>query len=144
VAVKTLALSGGDLVIGPGGLQLVSGAAKIRQDLALALSEEYGTDPYHPEWGSVLPRYVGQPVDSDTKLLVQAEVNRVVQQYMAGQQARLSAATTSNQATTMTTSDVVRSMDGIDVVVEYDFVRILITLTTMSGQTLNVTRTVTQ
>lgn len=142
--MKTFALSGGDLVIGPGGLQLVSGAAKIRQDLALALAEEYGTDPYHPEWGSVLPRYVGRPVDSDTRLLVQAEVNRVVQQYMANQQSQLSAAFVNGRATTMTTSDVIRSVDQIDVTVSYDVVRVVVSLTTMSGQTLSLSRTVTQ
>lgn len=141
--MKTLALSGGDLVIGPGGLQMISGAAKIRQDLALALAEEYGTDPYHPEWGSVLPRYVGQPVDADTPMLVQAEVSRVVQQYMASQQAQLSAAATNGQPTTMTTSDIVQSVDKIDVTVLYDTVKVVITLTTMSGQTLSVSRTVT-
>jgi phage baseplate assembly protein W len=142
--MKTLALSGGDLVVGPGGLQLITGPAKIRQDLSLALIEEYGTDPYHPEWGSVLPRYVGLPVDDDTRMLVQAEVNRVVQQYMAQQQAQIGASATNNQATTMTTSDVVRSLDGVDVTVSFDMVRVVISLTTLSGQTLTISRTVTQ
>jgi phage baseplate assembly protein W len=143
VAVKTLALSGGDLVIGSGGLQMISGAAKIRQDVALALGEEYGTDPYNAGWGSVLPQYVGQAIDDDTTMLVQAEVNRILQQYMAVQQAMLSTASTSGTTTTLTTSDVVRSVDGVDVTVLYDTVKVLITLTTMAGQTLSLSRTVT-
>lgn len=142
--MKTLALSGGDLVVGPGGLQMISGAAKIRQDLALALSEEYGTDPYEPTWGSVLPKYVGEPVDADTQLLVQSEVNRVIQQYMVGQQAMLSAANTNGTATTLTTSDIIRSVDKIDVTVSYDSVRVVVSLTTMASQTISLSRTVTQ
>jgi hypothetical protein len=143
VAVKTLALSGGDLVLGSGGLQMITGAAKIRQDVALALVEEYGTDPYHAEWGSVLPQYVGRAVEQDTPLLVQAEVNRILQQYMALQQSMLSSAAVNNRTTTLTTSDVVRSVDKIDVSVLYDTVKVLITLTTMAGQTLSISRTVT-
>jgi phage baseplate assembly protein W len=143
VAVKTLALSGGDLVLGSGGLQLISGAAKIRQDVALALGEEYGTDPYNAGWGSVLPQYVGETITADTTMLVQAEVNRILQQYMAQQQSMLSQAATNNTTTTLTTSDVVSSVDKIDVTVLYDAVNIVITLTTMAGQTLTLTRTVT-
>lgn len=142
--MKTLALSGGDLVVGPGGLQLITGAAKIRQDISLALIEEYGTDPYHPQWGSVLPRYVGLGVDDETRMLVQGEVSRIVQQYMAQQQAQISAAATNNQSTAMTTSDVIRSLDGVDVTVSFDVIRIVISLTTLSGQTLTLSRTVTQ
>jgi phage baseplate assembly protein W len=143
VAVKTLALSGGDLVLGSGGLQLISGAAKIRQDVALALGEEYGTDPYNAGWGSVLPQYVGETITADTTMLVQAEVNRILQQYMAQQQSMLSQAATNNTTTTLTTSDVVSSVDKIDVTVLYDAVNIVIALTTMAGQTLTLTRTVT-
>jgi phage baseplate assembly protein W len=142
VAVKTLALSGGDLVIGSGGLQLISGAAKIRQDLALCLAESYGTDPYHPEWGSVLPQYIGHPISSDTQLLVQAEVNRVIQQYMAQQQSMLSTAAANGKATTLTTADVVSGVNKVDVSISYDTVRVTINLTTLAGQTLTVSRTV--
>lgn len=141
--MRTLALSGGDLVLGAGGLQLISGPAKIRQDVALALGESYGTDPYHPEWGSVLPEYIGQPVDSEIRLLIKAEVNRILQQYMATQQAMLASASTSNRATALTTEDVVRTVDEIQVSGTYDVIRVRISLTTMAGQTLNLNRTVT-
>lgn len=142
--MKTLALSHGDLVIGPGGFQMISGANKIRQDLALALAEEYGNDPYHPQWGSVLPQYIGQSVSAETDLLVQTEVNRVLQQYMANQQAMLNQAATNNQATTMTTADVLQSVDAVTVSAQYDTIQVAIRLTTMAGQTLTVNRTVTQ
>ena len=141
--MKTLALSGGDLTLGSGGLQMISGSAKIRQDLALALVEEYGSDPYNPEWGSVLPQYVGTPVDADTQLLVQSEVNRILQQYITNQQAMLNAAAVNGQATTLTTADVVQSVDSVSVDLFYDTAKISISLTTMAGQTLSMSRTVT-
>lgn len=140
--MQSLALSGGDLVIGPGGLQTVTGAAKIRQDVALALGETYGADPFEPLWGSVLNEYVGLPVDADTPGLVQAEVNRVLQQYISNQQAQLKAASTRNQTTALTTADIIRSVNSVDVTVLYDTIMVTINLTTMAGQSMTVSRTV--
>lgn len=140
--MKTLALSGGDLVVGPGGLQMQDGPAKIRQDLALCLGEEYGTDPYQPGWGSVLKSYLGQMIDSDTPMLVQAEVNRILQQYQALQQQQLATAAANNQQHTITTSEIIQTVNSVDVSVLYDSVRVVISLTTMAGQTLQISRTV--
>ena len=78
--MKTLALQHGDLVIdGAGSYAMVSGAARIRQDLTLALLEEYGTDRFHPKFGSIIKEYLGNAISSDLQQLVKAEVNRVVQ-----------------------------------------------------------------
>lgn len=140
--MKTLALSGGDLVVGPGGLRMLDGAAKLRQDIALALGEEYGHDPYHPGWGSVLQQYVGEPITEDTPMLVQAEVNRILQQYIAYQRQRLEAASLNGQPHTISTSEIIRTVNAIDVSVEYDTVSVLIDLTTMAGQTMKISRTV--
>lgn len=140
--MKTLALSGGDLVVGAGGLQLLDGPAKIRQDIALALGEDYGADPYHSGWGSVLQRYVGEPVTGDTPMLVQAEVNRILQQYISSQQQRLQAASLNNQQHTIGTSEIIRTVNSVDVSVLYDTVSVLIDLTTMAGQTMKISRTV--
>lgn len=140
--MKTLALSGGDLVVGAGGLQLLDGSAKIRQDIALALGESYGDDPYHPGWGSVLQQYLGEPITTDTPMLVQAEVNRVLQQYIANQQQKLAAASLNNQQHTISTSEIIRTVNSVDVSVLYDSVSVLIDLTTMAGQTMKISRTV--
>lgn len=140
--MKTLALSGGDLVVDAGRLQMLEGPAKIRQDLALALGEEYNTDPFRPGWGSVLPQHIGEPITDDTPMLVQAEVNRVIQQYMANQKAILEAAYVNRQAHTINTSEIIRTVNSIDVSVQYDSVMILVSLTTMAGQTIQISRTV--
>lgn len=140
--MKTLALSNGDLVIGADGLKMLDGPSKIRQDIALALAENYGDDPYNPAWGSVLPRYLGEPITDDTPMLVQAEVNRILQQYMANQQTRLATASLNNTQHTVSTSEVIRTVNSIDVSVLYDTVTVLISLTTMAGQTMTISRTV--
>lgn len=140
--MQSLALQGGDLAIGPGGLQTVTGAAKIRQDVALALGETYGADPFEPLWGSVLNEYVGLPVTADTPALVQAEVNRVLQAYISNQQAQLKAASTRNQTTALTTADIIRTVNSVDVTVLYDTIVVVINLTTMAGQSMTVSRTV--
>jgi phage baseplate assembly protein W len=140
--MKTLALSGGDLVLGSGGLQMLDGPAKIRQDVALCLGEEYGLDPYHSGWGSVLKKYIGLPITGDTPMLVQAEVNRVLQQYITNQQARLDAAALNNQQHTVTTNEIIRTVNSVDVSVLFDTVSVLINLTTMAGQTMTISRTV--
>jgi phage baseplate assembly protein W len=140
--VKTLALSNGDLVVNSGALKTLDGPAKIRQDIALALGENYGDDPYNPAWGSVLPRYIGEPITDDTPMLVQAEVNRILQQYIANQQARLEAASLNNQQHTISTSEIIRTVNSVDVSVQWDTITVLINLTTMAGQTMMISRMV--
>lgn len=140
--MESLALTGGDLLIGSGGLQTVTGAAKIRQDIALALGESYGTDPYEPGWGSVLPQYIGEQITQDVPNLIQAEVNRILQQYINNQQAQLKAASTNNQTTTLTSSDIIRTVNSVDVAALYDTITVVISLTTMAGQSMVVSRTV--
>jgi phage baseplate assembly protein W len=140
--VKTLALSNGDLVMDSGSLKTLDGPAKIRQDIALALGERYGDDPYNPGWGSVLPQYIGQPITDDTPMLVQAEVNRILQQYIASQQARLTTASLNNQQHTISTSEIIRTVNSVDVSAQWDTITVLINLTTMAGQTMTISRTV--
>jgi phage baseplate assembly protein W len=140
--VKTLALSNGDLVVDAGSLKMLDGPAKIRQDIALALGENYGDDPYNAGWGSILLRYIGEPISDDTPMLVQAEVNRVLQQYMANQQQKLAAASLNNQQHTIGTSEIIRTVNSIDVSVQFDTITVLIDLTTMAGQTMTISRTV--
>lgn len=140
--MKTLALSNGDLVVDSGVLKMLDGPAKLRQDIALALGESYGDDPYHSGWGSVLPRYIGEPINEDTPMLVQAEVNRVLQQYIANQQARLEAASLNNRQHTISTSEIIRTVNSVDVSVQWDTITVLINLTTMAGQTMTISRMV--
>jgi phage baseplate assembly protein W len=142
--MKTLALASGDLVVGGGGHQTISGARKIRQDMALALGEDYRADRFHPELGSVLGQYIGQPIDEETTLLVEAEVARVATQYTEVQQREVLRDHLAQRRSRFDASDVVTAISNVTAEISFDSIRVKADLTTLSGEQIQVSRTVTQ
>lgn len=130
-------------MIGPGGFKTITGSAKIRQDLALALGEPYGNDHFHPTWGSVVPNYVGRPILPDTELLVRSEVSRVVQVYIDLQNAQIADDSLLGNRSRYTTSDVVAKLTDITSQVSLDKIYVKVSLVTQAYETLTVSRTVT-
>lgn len=140
--MKTLMLQGGDLVVGAQGHRTITGSAKIRQDLALALAEPYGNDRFHPTWGSVLPHYVGTPITADTELLVRSEAQRVVQVYIDIQRNEIVNDALATRRSRFTTADVVARLDDIETRIAFDAIRVKLHLVTQSQEELTVSRTV--
>lgn len=140
--MKTLALANGDLVVDGTGHKTVSGSPMIRQELALQLGEPYGTDRFHPEMGSVLVEYIGEPIDDETEMLVRAEVGRVVQQYIGIQQREVLRDHLAVRASRFDASDVVTGVTSITATVDFDYVRLSVTLATQAGETIQVNRTI--
>ena len=141
--METFALVHGDLMVDSSGQLLTySGVDRIRQDLQLALSEEYGANHFHPKWGSIVKSYIGNPITPNLQQLVQAEVNRVVQNYITLQQASVLRNTTYDIAGVFDTSDVVQSVGPLNVSTSYDTIYISATLTTVDRQTVTVTKQV--
>lgn len=141
--MKSLALVNGDLALGTdGGYLMHSGAARIRQDLSLALTEEYGADRFHPQWGSIVRSYLGRVLTEDMQQLVRAEVNRVLQNYIILQRNEVLRDTTVDIAGRYTTSDVVRSVESIQARAVLDAVYLYVTLTTLSRETITLARQV--
>lgn len=145
MAILQLALVHGDLMIGTdGGYLMVTGAQRIQQDLTLALSDIYGTDRFHPSWGSILPEYLGNINNATMLTLVKAEVNRVLQNYLtitqSGviQQSMMNVANNNNPGASYTTSDVVRSVDSINVSATLDTIYVSVSLTTLAGQSITI------
>lgn len=141
--MKTLALQNGDLVVGPAGHKTITQGSRIRQDLALALGEAVGNDRFHPQWGSVLGRYVGRPLTPDSELLVRSEVARVVQSYIDVQRAEIVDDAVSGRRSRYTTADVVSRLDDLTTSISYDTIRIKLYLLTQSQESLTLARTVT-
>lgn len=141
--MKTLALQGGDLVVGPSGHVTIKGNSKIRQDLSLALGEIYGNDRFHPTWGSTLPNYIGRPNRGDMEMLVKSEIGRVVQVYIDGQQAQIALDTVAGNRSRFTTSDVVARLDDIQTSITLDTIYVKLFLTSQAQEQLSLTRTVT-
>jgi phage baseplate assembly protein W len=140
--MKTFALQSGDLVIGNTGHKMISGTSKIRQDLALALGETYGNDRFHPQWGSVLPNYIGTPITSDTEMLVRSEVARVIQYYIGIQQNEILQDALKVDRTRFSTADVVARVSNISTVINYDTIQVKVTLTTAAQQNVSITRSI--
>jgi phage baseplate assembly protein W len=141
--LKTLALAGGDLVVGSTGHQTISGVPKIRQELALALGEEYKADRFHPDMGSILGDFIGQSVDPESEMLIRAEVGRVVQQYIAIQQREVLRDHLAQRMSRFDASDVVTGITSIDAQIDFDTVRVSAALLTQAGVQVVVNRTVT-
>jgi phage baseplate assembly protein W len=140
--MKTLALANGDLVVAPGGHTTLTAAAKIRQDMALALGEPLGNDRFHPEWGSVLPTYIGQPMDAETEMQVQSEVARIVEQQMAVQQRDIAQDSLKGRASRYDAADIIVGIEKLTVSVRYDTILVTVALVTQAGVRINIKRTV--
>ena len=141
--MKTLALSQGDLVVsGQSGHKTITGLAKVRQDLALALAEPYGDDRFHPQWGSVLPSYVGTPITAETELHVRSEVARVIQTYIDTQRNEVLNDALNSRRTRYSTADVVAEVTDVQTEVAWDIIRVKVTLRTASNQSVSITRSI--
>lgn len=137
-----LAISDGDLVLSGSALLTISGPSRIKQDLTIALRDQYGADPNHPYWGSILDRYIGLPLNDSQQAQVVAEVQRVLNNYVAVQADMVNSAVVNSVKGTLDTSDVIRSVVAIDTTVTMDQILIQVTLQTMSGDSVTVTRSV--
>jgi phage baseplate assembly protein W len=141
--MQSLALVQGDLAInGTGQYLTYTGAARIKQDLTLALTEEYGFDRFHPAYGSTIRSYLGQVISPEMQMLVQAEVNRVLQNYIILQQVSVLRDTVVDVQGVYDTSDVVRSVDNITVRTLLDTIYLSATLTTLARESVTVSNQV--
>lgn len=141
--MQTLALVQGDLAIdGTGDYLAFSGVSRIKQDLTFALQEEFGSDRFHPTWGSIIRQYIGQPITPELEQAVRAEVNRVVQNYIVLQQQEVLRDTQFDIAGRFDTSDVVRNVSAIRARVVLDAIYVSATLTTLAREVVTITRQV--
>jgi hypothetical protein len=139
--MQAFALVNGDIVVGQSGYQMVTGTAKVGQDLTLATAEPYGSDPYHPGWGSYLNSYIGQDPQTVTAL-AQTEVTRLVSNYMTVQQYQQSQALSNGQSSPFTNNDYVTGLASMDTSQDLTSLSITATVQTASGATVGVSTTV--
>jgi phage baseplate assembly protein W len=143
--IRDLQLVGGDLLASGRGFATVAGADYVRQRVACALSEPYGSDPYNPQWGSALTGWLGAPQNSGTQALVAAEAQRVLNVLMAAQQLMLRSAALTQTRTQLNSADVISQVNSVTASAgsRPDTVQVTVTLTTMGGQQVTASRTVT-
>lgn len=140
--MKTFALHDGDFVLGPGGFLAVGGIEKVRQDLGAALREPYGSDRFHPGWGSTLVNFVGDPASVEVAMLIRSEVTRIVQNYIAVQADLMQAEAAAGRRSPFSSSEVVVSVDNVDVNQQFDRFLIRVSLRTLDGAQVTLVRSV--
>jgi hypothetical protein len=117
----------------------------VRQRVATALSEPYGTDPYNPTWGSALIGYLGAPQNAGTPALVTSEVSRVLAGLIAAQQLMITSSAMAGTRSQLAAADTIASVNSVNASagVRPDAIAVAVSLTTQGGQQLQVARTVT-
>lgn len=140
--MKQLAIRDGDLVPGPGGFATVSGPSKVRQDLGCALREPVGTDRFHPGFGSLLPEYIGRPIDSGTSALIEAEIHRVVKNYMVTRMALMQEDHINGRKPNFKADEIVQNIEGIRIRQAQDRFYVRVTLSTLAREQVTLITTV--
>jgi hypothetical protein len=141
--MRAFKITNGDLVIGRSGYGETTGQAKIVQDLTIAVLTPYGFDRFHPGYGSVLESKIGQPETTLTISNIQAEVQRVISNYIVSQQAVLQAYQARGYRSPYSNSDLVAGVQAINVTTQTDTAVINAEIRTLAGQTASVTTQVT-
>lgn len=143
--MKDLQLAGGDLLASGRGFATVTGTDYVRQRVACALSEPYGSDPYNPQWGSALTGWIGSPQGPGTQALVASEAQRVLSSLMAAQQVMLKAAALTQTRSRLNSDDVIARVNSVTASAgtRPDAVQVSVALTTVGGQQVSASRTVT-
>jgi hypothetical protein len=136
-----LALVNGDIVVGQSGYQLVSGLDKVLQDLTVATQEPYGSDPYHPGWGSYMNNYIGQD-PSTVQYLAQTEVIRLVNNYMTVQNYQQTQALSNGQSSPFSNDDYVTGLASLSTTSDLTSISLNAAVVTASGATVGVSTTV--
>jgi hypothetical protein len=144
-AIRDLQLVGGDLFASGRGFATVTGVNYVRQRVATALSEPYGSDPYNPAWGSALSGYLGGPQVAGTSALITSEVSRVLAGLIAAQQLMITSSAMQGTRSQLAAADTIASVDSVNASagIRPDAIAVAVSLTTQGGQQFQVARTVT-
>jgi phage baseplate assembly protein W len=140
--MKTLELSNGDLVIGPGGFATIDGTKKVYQDLSVLVREAIGEDRFHPQWGGVLQEFVGQAISPFVEGDIRNEIQRLIQNYMVMQARQITADITMGRKSRFKPEEIVESLENIQFQQEYDRINVKVTIRTVAGESIDILRTV--
>lgn len=132
--MQQLAIQNGDLALGPAGFAMVTGESKLRQDLSIALREPYGSDRFHPKWGSTLPTFVGLSTQAGTLSIVRSEVFRVVKNYVNSRLSQMQRDAIDGARPRYSTNEVVQTVDDVLVRQDQDRLVVKVSLTTLAAE----------
>jgi phage baseplate assembly protein W len=140
--MRQFAIQDGDLVLSRGGFALVSGQAKVKQDLGCALREPIGTDRFHPGYGSLLSGFIGQAITRETSAMIEAEVYRVVKNYMLTRMAVIQDDFTNGRKPLYEAAEIIQNIDEVRLRQEADRFYVLVRLSTLARERVTIITTV--
>ena len=140
--MKTFQLRNGDFVVGAGGFVEISGVQKVYLDLSVLVREPYGEDRFHPEWGGILDEFLGGVITDDVTGEVRNEINRLIQNYIVMQSNQISADIAMSRKPRFTPEEVVTGVEGIETQQRQDRINVRVSITTASGDSVDIIRTV--
>jgi hypothetical protein len=111
----SLAIVDGDLAQRGSRLDAVYGVDKLKQDMYCWLTERYGGDRFHVNMGSILEEFIGGIAKESTRVEVQSEIFRVLQNYQAMQLRRFK-----ENPEKMSSSELLLSVEDIVAKMNYD------------------------
>lgn len=148
-------IKNGDLnFAGPGGFATVTGQQKLIQDLKNWLLEPRGTDPFHPDYGSVLDGgtmpdgttvdpAIGGLITSESLVTIESEVRRILNSYQQQQLDRLTReAPLYGGKNTFSTGEILASVDDVQVIQAGDVVVVTCSITTGDGDSISFTQAI--
>ena len=138
----TLSIVNGDFDLSGGTFQTITGATKISQDLGIASLTSYGSNKFHPKYGSVLQSYIGSPINRTTQSLIQSEITRLINNYQNIQIRKMNAYILQGLQSPYGQNDLIKSVQGINVTQNSDSFNINVILITMSGQAVPIASTI--
>lgn len=147
----SLRIENGDLMIGNNrSLEVVTGKAKLFQDLALWILERVGTDPATPTYGSTLdggvvdgqelPSFIGQLPTAQNLNLIKSEVLDLLHQYQQMQIMKMKQELIEYDGKhTLKGDEVLHRIDSVEIRAIDTLVLVRVVCTTLDRNTLNVT-----
>lgn len=140
----SLLIENGDLPLNGTSLATCEGAHKLTQDLACEILTPMGTDEAHPDFGSLLDgginpegNYVegviGEGDWDRVALTVQAEIQRICNEYQLQQISRNKSDAAVYGKTTLTPEEILVSVQGIKLQQAEDNLLVTVTLSTGNG-----------
>ena len=147
---KSFALINGDLALTGRSYSLVSGSAKLAQDLRLWVLERVGYDPATPTYGTTLdggivngvmiPSLIGQINSQSQANQVQAVIQTMLTQYQQMQLTKMKQEiVTYNGKTTLSDDEVLQTVNSVTATVAQDVIIVQANLTTLAGTNLTLT-----
>ena len=140
--MKQLELRDGDLVVGPGGFATVSGARRVQQDIGAVVREAVGTDRFHPRWGTVLQDYVGGVQTTESFMLVRAEIERLIHNYIVLQTEQITSDMDAGLRPRYSPDEIVADVGNIEIQQRYDQINVRVSIHTYRGEEVTILRSV--